>query len=86
MKKMMMIPLAAVTALAAGCASDGLYGGVGAGAGRDGGRDVDDLRRRHAHAARPRALDADLLEQQLASGDPAISARQAQARGGVHGA
>ena len=39
MKKMMMIPLAAATVLVAGCASNGLYGGVGAGAGRydDGG-------------------------------------------------
>ena len=39
MKKMMMIPLAAVTALAAGCASTGGYCGVGGGgASLDGGR------------------------------------------------
>ena len=37
MKKMMMIPLAAATALVAGCASNGLYGGVGAGTGYDDG-------------------------------------------------
>lgn len=37
MKKMMMIPLAAVTALAAGCASTGGYGGIGAGASYDDG-------------------------------------------------
>ena len=37
MKKMMMIPLAAVTALAAGCTSTGGYGGIGAGAGYDDG-------------------------------------------------
>ena len=32
MNKLMILPLAAATALAAGCASNGLYGGVGAGA------------------------------------------------------
>ncbi|MDO9362392.1 MAG: glycine zipper 2TM domain-containing protein [Sphingopyxis sp.] len=32
MNKLMILPLAAVTALAGGCASNGLYGGVGAGA------------------------------------------------------
>ena len=37
MKKMMMIPLAAATVLVAGCASNGLYGGVGAGTGYDDG-------------------------------------------------
>ncbi|MDO9368107.1 MAG: glycine zipper 2TM domain-containing protein [Sphingopyxis sp.] len=33
MNKLMILPLAAATALVAGCASGGLYGGVGAGAG-----------------------------------------------------
>lgn len=32
MNKLMILPLAAATALAGGCASNGLYGGVGAGA------------------------------------------------------
>lgn len=32
MNKLMILPLVAATALAAGCASNGLYGGVGAGA------------------------------------------------------